>query len=106
MATETAQNIGAHLEWHTYSSGKSFALAVCLDCGILLNSGHHYNAETAHFARTMCDEHNEERHPTTECDYCHKLTDDDDLQECRSAEGLFCPDCHREIRVDHSECFA
>lgn len=42
------------------ASGKRYYTAECVDCGLVLNSGHHYRDMDS--AQRECDRHNEKQH--------------------------------------------
>lgn len=55
----------AHPERHTYGSGRAFYLVPCYRCGIILNSGHHYDEVAgipSPFAVAIAAEHNRSTH--------------------------------------------
>lgn len=56
---------------HIYHDGysrrdldRTFHMVECVDCLIVLNSGHHYPADARHLAQKLADEHNAEHHPS------------------------------------------
>ena len=47
-------------EHHYSGTGKAYWIAWCPDCGVVLNSGHHYRDKA--YAWATCAEHNRTHH--------------------------------------------